>query len=69
VAYSLLHAEASTTLELYDATGRKLETRALGEAYQGQQLFDTRKPALGVYLYYISQEGKKVTEGKFVVTH
>ncbi|MCA1752403.1 MAG: T9SS type A sorting domain-containing protein [Flavobacteriales bacterium] len=51
------------------ATGRKLESRTLGEGYEGQQLFDTRRLSSGVYLYHIVQEGKKVSEGKFIVTH
>ncbi len=41
----------------------------LGEVYEGQQLIDTRKLPNGMYFFQISQEGKKVGEGKFVVTH
>jgi hypothetical protein len=36
---------------------------------EGQQLIDTRKIPNGVYLFQIVQEGKKVSDGKFVVTH
>jgi hypothetical protein len=69
LAYTLLHSKANTTMVVYDGTGRKLETRNLGEGYEGQQLFDTRRLSSGVYLYHIAQEGKKVNEGKFIVTH
>jgi hypothetical protein len=69
VSYTLLHSKVNSTMEVYDGTGRKLESRTLGEGYEGQQLLDTRKLSSGVYLYHIVQDGKKVSEGKFIVTH
>jgi len=69
IAYTLLHAKDETTLLIYDALGRQIESRQLGEAYEGQQLLDTRKMPDGVYIYQVIQDGKKVSEGKFVITH
>ncbi len=69
IAYTLLHAKEATQLLVYDTQGRQIESRQLGEAYEGQQLIDTSKMADGVYLFQIVQEAKKVSDGKFVVTH
>lgn len=69
IAYTLLHAKEETTLLVYDVLGRQTESRQLGETYEGQQLLDTRKMPDGVYFYQVVQEGKKVSEGKFVVIH
>ncbi len=69
IAYSLLKANDRTKLSIVDNLGRQIEMRNLGESYEGQQLIDTRKLANGMYFYQISQDGKKVSEGKFVVTH
>jgi hypothetical protein len=69
IAYTVLHALEETYLHIFDATGRKIESRMLGKVYDGQQLMDTRKLPNGVYLFQIVQDSKKVSDGKFVVTH
>lgn len=69
ISYTLIQAKAQTNLRIVDNLGRQVEMRNLGEVYEGQQLIDTRKLSNGMYFFQITQEGKKVHEGKFVVTH
>ncbi len=69
IAYKLLHAKEKSVLTVMDNLGRQVESRNLGEVYEGQQLIDTRKLSNGVYFFQIVQEGKKLSEGKFIVTH
>jgi len=69
ISYSLLGAQAGTYISVFDGLGREKEKRIIGEVYEGQELFDTRKMPNGIYFYQILQKGKKVHDGKFVVTH
>lgn len=69
IEYSLLKSMEETTIAIYDATGRLLEQRPLGNNYKGQVLLDTRKYANGLIIFEIKQDGKKVSEGKFIVVH
>ncbi|MCA1752400.1 MAG: T9SS type A sorting domain-containing protein [Flavobacteriales bacterium] len=69
IGYTLLKAKERTAMHVYDLSGRQIDSRGLGKVYEGQQLFDTRKLPSGVYLFKIVQEGKKISEGKFIVTH
>ena len=69
IEYSLLKSMEETTIAIYDATGRLLEQRPLGKNYKGQVLLDTRKYANGLIIFEIKQDGKKVSEGKFIVVH
>lgn len=69
IAYTFLHAKEQSTLSIFDNLGRQIEVHNLGEVYEGQQFIDTRQLSNGVYLFQILQENKKVSEGKFAVTH
>ncbi len=69
LAYSFLQAQEQSFLTVFDNLGREIQSRNLGKVYQGQELIDTRKLPNGIYLYQVSQNGKKVSDGKFVVTH
>ncbi len=41
----------------------------LGEGYDGQELIDTRKLTEGIYIFTLSQDGEKVSDGKFIIAH
>lgn len=69
ISYDLLKAVESTKFIAFDGLGRQIENRMLGELYEGQELIDTRKIPNGIYLYQILQNGIKVLDGKFVVSH
>ncbi len=69
ISYTLLQAKENTNMQVFDNLGKQIENRNLGEVYEGHQLIDTRKLANGVYFFQIVQEGNKLSEGKFVVTH
>ncbi len=69
IAYTLFQVRENTQLLVFDGLGRQVENRNLGKVYEGQQLIDARKLANGVYIFQLVQDGKKVSDGKFVVTH
>lgn len=69
ISYSLLTVRENATLLIFDGFGRQIESKSLGQTYQGQELVDTRKLSDGVYFYQIVQNNEKVVDGKFVITH
>ena len=58
-----------SVFQVYDNLGKQVLTRKVGKIYAGQELIDTRKLVDGLYLYQFVQNGKKVSDGKFIVTH
>jgi hypothetical protein len=69
IAFKLYKAMDNTVLQVFDNSGRLVEKRGLGKVYKNQELIDTRQLPNGVYLYQIVQDGEKVANGKFVLTH
>lgn len=69
IEFNLLKAEEESVLQVYDNLGKQVLTRKVGKIYTGQELIDTRKLSDGLYLYQLVQNGKKVSNGKFIVTH
>lgn len=67
IQYNLFKAKDNTRLHVYDALGRRVESFTIGQVYEGQTIFDTRRQANGVYIYEIVQNGKQVLNGKFIV--
>ncbi len=69
IEYALLKAVEETRINIYDITGRIIESRAIGKNYNGQVLLDTRKYPNGLVIFEITQDGEKVSDGKFIVSH
>ncbi len=69
ISYHLLNTKAKSELTVFDALGRKVIGINLGEGYDGQELIDTRKLAEGIYIFTLSQDGEKVSDGKFIIAH
>ena len=65
IAYNL--AEASSTLHLYDLTGRTMHTQTLSG--QGSYTLDLNGFAPGIYLYTLSGTASMGQYGKLVVTN
>ena len=69
IQFNFLRAEEKSILLVYDNLGRQVLSRNIGKIYDGQELIDTRKLTDGLYLYQWVQNGKKVSDGKFLVIH
>ncbi|NEN25852.1 T9SS type A sorting domain-containing protein, partial [Cryomorpha ignava] len=69
IKFNFLKAEEKSVLHVYDNLGKQVLSRNVGKLYDGQELIDTRKLTNGLYLYQWVQNGKKVSDGKFIVTH
>ncbi|NEN25546.1 T9SS type A sorting domain-containing protein, partial [Cryomorpha ignava] len=69
ISFNFLQAQEESALIVYDNLGRQLLSRQLGKVYEGQELIDTRKLPNGIYFFQLLQNGKKVSEGKFITSH
>lgn len=66
-SFNFFKQDTPKYIRLYNQSGAQIQSFALGEVKEGQQLWDTRKLKPGIYLYEVYDDKRKTTAGKVVI--
>jgi hypothetical protein len=66
-SFNFFKQDTPKYIRLYNQSGAQIQSFALGEVKEGQQLWDTRKLTPGIYLYEVYDDKRKTATGKVVI--